>query len=124
AAVQPGLVLRPQAMAGGGKGDEIDHVTARVEELEQMRDGKLVAAGHRQGRPAVEEEDLEPAWRRLEPHRPGHAVVALERKAARRRQRGGGAHATPWSRVTSRTGTPAGRRSRIPGIGLPRMMSR
>ena len=51
-----------------------------------MRDGQLVAPGHRQRRAAVEEQDLERPRRRRQLHRPRDAVIAVEGNAA-----GGGA---------------------------------
>jgi hypothetical protein len=77
AALQPRQVVVPEAVAGRRQGEQVNLVPARVQELEQVGDRELVAAGHRQRRTRVEEQDPRRPRGRSRPHRPGHLVVAL-----------------------------------------------
>ena len=113
-AAQPCLVLRPQAVTARDQGHEIDLVASGVEEFQEMGDGKLVTAAHRQGRSAVEEQDAQGSRCRRQPHRPRHTIEALELLDQT---------AAP-SRLMSNKGVPGGRQASAAGSGLPRITSR
>ena len=76
--LEPALMLGPQPFALALERDEIHPVPAGGKKRQEMGYRQLVTAGHRQGWAAVEEKDIELHRRRIEPHRPRHAVITFE----------------------------------------------